>query len=335
MINLERFKDKSILVTGGAGFIGSEAVQQLLNEGARVTVFDNFSSGKKHYLPKQDKKLRIVKGDITDEKAVNRVTKDQEIIFHFAALPFIPDSFYYPVDFFKVNTIGSMNVFWSAVKSKTVEVVLNTSTSEIYGSAQYTPMDENHPTSPYSTYAVSKLAADRAAFTLHKENGFPVVIIRPFNTFGPHLTEPYIIPEIIGQILGGNTELNLGNINSTRDLTFVSDTVKGFIKASKEKKALGEIINLGSQNEIKISELVTKLSKIAGVKTKIKIDESRLRPYDVNRLVCDNKKAQKILKWKPTVTVDKGLKITYEWAKNNKVIFDSPFTRFYYKKDSK
>ena len=334
MIYLEKFKDKSILVTGGAGFIGSETVQQLLSEGARVTVFDNFSSGKKQYLPKQDKKLRIIKGDITDEKAVNKVTKDQEIIFHLAALPFIPDSFYYPVDFFKVNTIGSMNIFWSAVKSKTVETVINTSTSEIYGSAQYTPMDENHPTSPYSTYAVSKLAADRAAFTLHKENGFPVVIIRPFNTFGPRFTEPYIIPEIIGQLLRGNKELNLGNVSSTRDLTFVSDTVKGFIKAAKEKKALGEIINLGSQNEVKISDLVTKLSKIAGVRTKIKIDESRLRPYDVNRLVCNNKKAQKLLKWKPTITVDNGLKKTYEWAKNNKVIFDSPFTRFYYKKDS-
>jgi len=334
VIYLEKFKDKSILVTGGAGFIGSETVQQLLSEGARVTVFDNFSSGKKQYLPKQDKKLRIIKGDITDEKAVNKVTKDQEIIFHLAALPFIPDSFYYPVDFFKVNTIGSMNIFWSAVKSKTVETVINTSTSEIYGSAQYTPMDENHPTSPYSTYAVSKLAADRAAFTLHKENGFPVVIIRPFNTFGPRFTEPYIIPEIIGQLLRGNKELNLGNVSSTRDLTFVSDTVKGFIKAAKEKKALGEIINLGSQNEVKISDLVTKLSKIAGVRTKIKIDESRLRPYDVNRLVCNNKKAQKLLKWKPTITVDNGLKKTYEWAKNNKVIFDSPFTRFYYKKDS-
>ena len=335
MINLTKFQDKSVLVTGGAGFIGSEAVQQLLSEKAKVTVFDNFSSGKRKYLPKQDKNLRIIKGDITDEKAVNKATKDQEIILHFAALPFIPDSFYYPVDFFKVNTIGSMHVFWSAVKSKTVETVINTSTSEVYGSAQYTPMDENHPTSPYSTYAVSKLAADRAAFTLHKENGFPVVIIRPFNTFGPRYTEPYIIPEIIGQILRGSRELNLGNIHSTRDFTFVSDTVKGFIKAAKEKKALGEIINLGSQNEVKIGDLVTKLSKIAKIKTKIKRDESRLRPYDVNRLVCNNKKAKKLLKWKPTVTVDKGLKLTYEWAKDNKVIFDSPFTRFYYKKNSK
>ena len=335
MINLAKFQDKSVLVTGGAGFIGSEAVNQLLAEGAKVTVFDNFSSGKRQYLPKQNKKLRIIKGDITDENAVNKATKDQEVIFHFAALPFIPDSFYYPVDFFKVNTIGSMHVFWSAVKSKTVETVLNTSTSEVYGSAQYTPMDENHPTSPYSTYAVSKLAADRAAFTLHKENGFPVVIIRPFNTFGPRYTEPYIIPEIIGQILRGTKELSLGNVNSTRDFTFVSDTVKGFIKAAKEKKAIGEIINLGSQNEVRIGDLVTKLSKIAKIKTKIKRDESRLRPYDVNRLVCNNKKAEKLLKWKPTITVEKGLKLTYEWARNNKVLFDAPFTRFYYKKNSK
>ena len=328
---MTNFKDKPILITGGAGFIGSETVSQLLQDGAKVTVFDNFSSGKRHYLPKQNKKLRIIKGDITDERAVIRATKDQEIVLHLAALPFIPDSFYYPVDFFKVNTIGSMHVFWSAVKSKTVETVINISTSEVYGSAQYTPMDENHPTSPYSTYAVSKLAADRAAFTLHKENGFPVVILRLFNTFGPRYTEPYIIPEIIGQILRGTKELNLGNVNSTRDFTFVSDTVKAMISAAKEKKAIGEIINIGSQNEIRIGDLVTKLSKIAKIKTKIKRDESRLRPYDVNRLVCNNKKAQQLLKWKPRISVDKGLKITYDWAKNNKVIFNAPFTRFYYK----
>ena len=325
------FRDKAILITGGAGFIGSEAVNQLLNEGAKVTVFDNFSSGKKHYLPKGNKKLRIIKGDITNERAVIKAIKDQEIVLHLAALPFIPDSFYYPVDFFKTNTIGSMHVFWSAVKSKTVETVVNISTSEIYGSAQYTPMDENHPTSPYSTYAVSKLAAHRAALTLHKENGFPVVILRPFNTFGPRYTEPYIIPEIIGQLLRGTKELNLGNVNSTRDFTFVSDTVNGMISAAKEKKAVGEIINIGSQNEIRIGDLVTKLSKIAKIKTKIKRDESRLRPYDVNRLVCNNKKAQQLLKWKPRISVDKGLKITYDWAKNNKVSFNAPFTRFYYK----
>jgi dTDP-glucose 4,6-dehydratase len=328
---LTNLQDKRVLVTGGAGFIGSETVNQLLNQGYLVTVFDNFSSGKMHYLPKENKNLSIIKGDITNESAVIKATKNQEAIIHLAALPFIPDSFYYPVDFFKVNTVGSMNVFWSAVKSKTVDVVVNISTSEVYGSAQYSPMDENHPTSPFSTYAVSKLAADRAAFTLHKENGFPSIVIRPFNTYGPKFTEPYIIPEILSQLLRGNKELNLGNVNSTRDFTFVSDTVSGILKAMQGKKAIGEIINIGSANEIRIGDLVTKLSKIMKVKTRIKRDESRLRPYDVNRLVCNNKKAQKLLNWKPTISIDKGLKITFDWAKKNKVIFNAPFTRFYYK----
>ena len=328
MANLQ---DKRVLVTGGAGFIGSETVNQLLSQGSLVTVFDNFSSGKMHFLPKQNKNLSIIKGDITNELAVAKATKNQEAIIHLAALPFIPDSFYYPVDFFKVNTIGSMNLFWSAVKSKTVDVVVNISTSEVYGSAQYSPMDENHPTSPFSTYAVSKLAADRAAFTLHKENGFPSIVIRPFNTYGPRFTEPYIIPEILSQLLRGNRELNLGNINSTRDFTFVSDTVRAILKAMQGKKAIGEIINVGSENEIRIGDLVTKLSKIMKVKTRIKRDESRLRPYDVNRLVCNNKKAQKLLNWRPTISINNGLKMTFDWARKNKVVFNSPFTRFYYK----
>ena len=319
MANLQ---DKRVLVTGGAGFIGSETVNQLLSQGSLVTVFDNFSSGKMHFLPKQNKNLSIIKGDITNELAVAKATKNQEAIIHLAALPFIPDSFYYPVDFFKVNTIGSMNLFWSAVKSKTVDVVVNISTSEVYGSAQYSPMDENHPTSPFSTYAVSKLAADRAAFTLHKENGFPSIVIRPFNTYGPRFTEPYIIPEILSQLLRGNRELNLGNINSTRDFTFVSDTVRAILKAMQGKKAIGEIINVGSENEIRIGDLVTKLSKIMKVKTRIKRDESRLRPYDVNRLVCNNKKAQKLLNWRPTISIDKGLKMTFDWARKNKVVFN-------------
>ena len=332
---MSSLKDKRILVTGGAGFIGSEVVSQLLKEGSIVTVLDNFSSGKLHYLPTQNKKLRVIKGDITNEQLVEKTTKDQEVIFHLAALPFIPDSYYYPVDFFKINTVGSMNVLWSAVKSKSVNVVINTSTSEVYGSAQYVPMDENHPTAPYSTYAVSKLAADRAAFTLHKENGFPVVVIRPFNTYGPRYTEPYIIPEIIGQILRGANQLNLGNVNSSRDFTFVSDTVRAFLNAAKEKKAIGEIINVGSETETRIGDLANKIAEVAGVKIRIKRDESRFRPYDVNRLVCNSRKAQHLLHWKPMISFEKGLKITYEWAKKNKIVFSAPFTRFYYKNSSK
>ena len=202
---MKGYQEKHVLVTGGAGFIGSELVNQLIREGAIVTVLDNFSSGKKHYLPNH-KKLKIVKGDVVNENLVKRTVKDQEIIFNLAALPFIPDSYYYPTTFFQVNTIGTMNVLWSAIKSRSVDSFVQISTSEVYGSAQYHPMDENHPTAPYSSYAVSKLSADRATFTLHKENGFPGIVIRPFNTYGPRFTEPYIIPEIISQIKNGNKE---------------------------------------------------------------------------------------------------------------------------------
>ena len=158
------FKEKRVLVTGGAGFIGSQVIKQLIDYDAKVTVLDNFSSGKKEYLPK-NKNLKIIKGDIQDEEITKKAVKDQEVVINLAALPFIPDSYYYPTDFFKVNTIGSVNMILQSVKSKSVDVFVQISTSEVYGSTQYAPMDENHPTAPHSTYAVSKLAADRAAFT--------------------------------------------------------------------------------------------------------------------------------------------------------------------------
>jgi nucleoside-diphosphate-sugar epimerase len=297
-------REKRVLVTGGAGFIGSETVKQLLENKNFVTVLDNFSSGKKQYLPK-NKNLKIIKGDIQDEEISKKAVKDQEIVINLAALPFIPDSYYYPTDFFKVNTIGSVNMILQSVKSKTVDVFIQISTSEVYGSTQYAPMDENHPTAPHSTYAVSKLAADRAAFTLHKENGFPTVVIRPFNSYGPKYTEPYIIPEIMNQILAGSQELTLGNVNTSRDFTFVSDTANAIIKSATVKEAIGEIINIGSGTEITILDLAKKIAKVSKNKIKIKYDESRERPFDVNRLICDNTKAKKLLKWKPKISIDK------------------------------
>ena len=318
------------MLTGGAGFIGSEVVSQLLGYGAYVTVLDNFSSGKKQYLPK-NKKLKIIKGDIRNEAIVRRSLKDQEAVVNLAALPFIPDSYYYPGDFFSVNTIGSVNMLWNSLKSKSVDVFIHISTSEVYGSAQFVPMDENHPTTPHSTYAVSKLAADRAAFTLHKENGIPVVIIRPFNSYGPRFTEPYIIPEIMNQILKGVREIKLGNVNASRDFTFVSDTANAIIKSIVEKKAVGEVINVGSGTEISILNLAHKIAKVAKRSIKITHDESRERPYDVNRLLCNNQKARTVLDWKPIISIQKGLETTYSWAEKNKVVFTAPFNRFYYK----
>ena len=330
MITMVNLKDSRILVTGGAGFIGSEVVKQLIKKNSFVTVLDNFSSGKKQYLPKNTKKLKIIKGNITDERTVGKAVKNQDYVIHLAALPFIPDSFYYPADFFNVNTIGSVNLLWKSIQSNSVKRFIQISTSEVYGSAQQVPMDENHITAPHSTYAVSKLAGDRAAFTLYKENGFPVVIIRPFNSYGPNYTQPYIIPEIMNQLLNGNKELMLGNIDASRDFTFVSDTADGIIRSLNSKKAVGEIINVGSGDEISVRELAFKIARIAKIKIKIRYDEGRERPYDVNILICNNKKAKKLLDWKTKTTMDEGLKKIYQWATKNRISFQAPFKRFYY-----
>jgi len=325
------FTDKHVLVTGGAGFIGSEIVKQLLAKKANVTVFDNFSSGRKSNLPREHKKLKIVKGTVENQRTVSKVVKNQEMVFNLAALPFIPDSYYYPGNFFSANTIGTVNMILESIKSKSVERFLQISTSEVYGSAQQVPMDENHPTSPFSTYAVSKLAGDRAAFTMGKEHGFPVVVIRPFNSYGPRFTQPYIIPEIMNQILKGQNEITLGNVNSSRDFTYVSDTADAMLKSSVEKKAIGEIFNIGSNMEITIRDLVYLIAKISKKKIKIKHDESRERPYDVMRLLADNKKAKIILKWKPKIGMEEGIRKTWLWSKKNRVEFNAPFDRWYLK----
>jgi nucleoside-diphosphate-sugar epimerase len=309
-----KLQQKRVLVTGGAGFMGSEIVRQLCENGAAVSVLDNFSSGKKEYLPNMPN-IKIIKGDVCDNHLVKQIIKGVELVIHVAALPFIPDSYHAPEDFIRVNITGTMNMLWESINSETVERFVHVSSSEVYGNAKYLPMDEKHPTIPHSTYAVTKLASARLVFTTHKEHGFPVTILRPFNAYGPNVTQPYIVPEIIVQLLRNNASISLGNIDSSRDFTYVSDTARGIILAAISDATVGETINLGSGKDIKIKDLAYLIASLMDRKIRIMQDNSRLRPYDVTRLVCDSSKAKQLLKWQPKVSLEDGLKIVINWLK--------------------
>lgn len=321
---IKECKGRAILVTGGSGFIGSEIVRQISFSGGNAIVYDNFSSGKRRYL-KGLPNVKIIQGDVRSKSSIVKAMKNCTYVINLAALPFIPDSYHNPQEFFEVNTNGTLNVILEAIKQKKTKNFVHISTSEVYGSAKTNPMDEIHPTIPHSTYAVSKLAADRAVFTIHKEHDFPVVIIRPFNSYGPRVTQPYIIPEIAIQLLSDKKELKLGNVESQRDFTFVSDTARGIIKALFSEKAIGETINIGSGKTYKIKEIVKIMSSIVRKNVKITLDKDRIRPYDVNKLICDNRKAKKLLDWEPTVSFRNGLRQTIDWINSNHIEFDTPF----------
>jgi len=325
--DLSILKNKEILVTGGCGFIGSEIVKQLSLLGANVTIIDNLSSGKEKYI--QDlSNVKLITADLLDDDAIKSVVKDKEYVINNAALPFIPDSYYFPKKFFDVNVNATISLALSVIKEKKAKRFVHISSSEIYGTARYTPMDENHQTTPQSTYAVSKLAGERVIFTMYKEHNLPAVIIRPFNCFGPNITQPYIIPEIIRQIENGDV-IKLGNLNAKRDLTYVTDTARGIILSLVKEGVIGEVINIGSQRSFSIKELVSLISEIMDKKVSIEIDPSRFRPYDVDTLLCNYERATKLLGWKPEIAVKEGLEKTVEWAKKEKFDIGIPFTERY------
>ena len=319
-----QLKNQNILIAGVCGFIGSEVTKQLSEIGAKVTILDNLSSGKKEYVQNLPN-VTIIEGNITDEKKLSQAVKNIEFIINMIALPFIPDSYLHPMQFFDVNVNGTISLALRAIKAKTVKRFVHISSSEIYGTAQYNPMDENHPTLPHSTYAVSKLAGERAIYTMNKEHDLHAVIIRPFNSFGPNITQPYIIPEIIKQMLSNNDEIILGNVDSKRDFTYVSDTAQAIILSLVKDGIEGEAINVGSERSFSIKEIVNMIANIMSKKIKLKTDSSRFRPYDVDHLICDYRKARKLLGWKPEVSIEDGLKKTVEWAKQNGVHLKSPF----------
>lgn len=313
------WKNKKVLVTGAGGFIGSHLTERLAGLGADVTALVRYNSrndwGMIEFLPKETKeKISVVVGDIKDGDAMRWAAKDMDVIFHLASLIPIPYSYVHPRESIETNTIGALNILLAA-KENEVGRVIHTSTSETYGTAQYAPIDEKHPLQGQSPYSASKIGADKIAESFYLSYGLPVVTIRPFNTYGPRQSARAVIPTIITQALT-EKKVRLGSTHPTRDLTYVSDTVEGFVKAAEaDDSVLGEVINVGSNFEISVGDLAGKIVSLVNKNVSIESDKKRVRPEksEVDRLWADNSKAGKMLGWKPKIPLDEGLKMTVEW----------------------
>jgi NAD dependent epimerase/dehydratase len=307
-----------VLVTGGCGFIGSHLVEKLAGLGAEVCVLAHYNSqnrlGQLEALPDDVKaKIRVVWGDIKEAEAVEKAAQNARVIFHLAALVGIPYSYQQPQDVVMTNVIGTLNILKYA-RDNAVEKVVVTSTSEVYGTARYVPIDEDHPLQGQSPYSASKIGADKIAESFYRAYDLPVAICRPFNTYGPRQSMRAVIPTIITQALYRN-EIRLGDTSPTRDFTFVEDTVAGFISIAESPRAVGEAINIGSGFEISIADLAAKVCQLTGRQVPVISEEARKRPEksEVNRLFAANKKALERLGWKPQVPLDEGLKRTIKW----------------------
>lgn len=310
-----------ILVTGAGGFIGSHLAERCVELGYKVKAFVRYNS-RNHWgwleYSKFKNELDIIAADIRDYDSVLNALKNCSTVLHLAALIAIPYSYISPLAYIKTNIEGTYNVL-QAAKVLEVENILITSTSETYGTAQYTPVDEKHPLVGQSPYSASKIAADQLAISYHRSFGLPVKIIRPFNTYGPRQSARAVIPTIINQILSRKKKIKLGSIHPTRDLTYVKDTVEGFLAVAESGKSIGEVINIGMNSEISIKNLVKLIAELMNVEIEIAIEKERLRPEksEVERLRSDTKKAKELLGWSPKYTLESGLKETIAWLKRN------------------
>ena len=314
-----------ILVTGAAGFLGSHLTEKLIESGNKVRALMHYDSNNNWGWLENSKyknEIEFVVGDIRDFDSVHSAMKNVDEVFHLAALIGIPYSYLSPLAYIKTNIEGTYNVMQSAKLLDTKNIII-TSTSETYGSAQYIPIDEKHPNVGQSPYSATKIGADNLAVSFYRSFELPIKIVRPFNIYGPRQSARAIIPSIGIQILNDMKEIKLGNLDVTRDLTFVKDVVSGFIEISKEPKLNGECTNIGMNHEISIKDLVEKISKIINKKVIIKTDTKRIRPEksEVNRLICDNSKIKKYTNWQPKYNLDQGLKETIDWLEKNKKLF--------------
>lgn len=314
---------KNILVTGADGFIGSHLTEELVKLGNKVKAFVYYNSfntwGWLDTLPKDImKNVEVFTGDVRDPNGVREAMKGMEEVYHLAALIAIPFSYHSPDTYVDTNIKGTLNVL-QAARDIDISRLLITSTSEVYGTAQYVPIDELHPFQGQSPYSATKIGADRLSESFYRSFNMPITIVRPFNTYGPRQSARAVIPTIITQLLSGKEEIDLGSLTPTRDFNFVKDTANGFIEIAKSDKTIGEEINIATQQEISIGELAQELIRQINPNARIICDEQRLRPEksEVNRLLGSNEKIKKLTNWKPNYTFEQGIAETVEFFKGN------------------
>jgi NAD dependent epimerase/dehydratase len=312
-----------ILVTGAGGFIGSHLAEELVRQGEEVRAFVRYNSRDERGLLEDSpqeilNQVEIISGDLKDPDAVRKAVKGCSTVFHLGALIAIPYSYVHPFDFIQTNVIGTSHLLNASLQEGALERFVHTSTSEVYGSAQYIPMDEKHPLQAQSPYAASKIAADKLAESYYLSFGFPVATIRPFNTFGPRQSLRAVVPTIVSQAIDGK-KIRLGNTEPRRDFLFVKDTVRGFIQLGKCDEAIGKVVNIGTGMDISVEDLVTKILGLMGKEGEIAVEDRRIRPEksEVMQLLSDTRLARKLFQWSPRYTLEEGLKETIEWYREH------------------
>jgi len=321
-----KLENKKILVTGADGFIGSHLTEALVKLGADVRAFVLYNSFNSWGWLDQTEKdvqkhIEVFAGDVRDPFGVNKAVTGCDLVFHLAALIAIPYSYHSPAAYVDTNVKGTLNVV-QAAREHGVGKVIHTSTSEVYGTARYVPIDEEHPLQGQSPYSASKIGADQIALSFYRAFDTPVAVIRPFNTYGPRQSARAVIPTIITQLATGKTRIRLGATSPTRDFNYVADTVAGFLAVARADESLGEVINIGSNFEVSIGSVAEFIAEVMGTNIEIETEEARLRPEnsEVDRLWADNKKAKKLTGWEPTYAGNtgfkKGLQETIFWFKD-------------------
>ena len=309
-----------ILVTGADGFIGSHLTEMLVKQGHQVKALSQYNSFNHWgWLEEVDclDQIEVLSGDVRDPHYCKHITKDIDVIYHLAALIAIPYSYVSPDSYVDTNIKGTLNICQAALDNR-VQRVIQTSTSEVYGTAQYVPIDEHHPLQAQSPYSASKIAADAMAMSFYNAFGLPLTIARPFNTYGPRQSARAVIPTIITQIADGKKHIQLGDVSPTRDFNYVEDTCRGFIAVAESPKTLGETVNIGSNSEISVGETLNIIKNIMHSDVEFVVDDRRLRPEksEVNRLCCDNTKIKALTGFESMVNITEGLQRTVDWFSN-------------------